>query len=141
MKKRFLESIKNPQDLKKMNLNELENFSIEIREFLVDQIPKTGGHLASNLGVVELTLAIHKVFNCPKDKIIFDVGHQGYVHKIITGRFKDFGTLRKHEGLSGFLDIEESKYDSFGGSHAVHLFQQLMAFLNLKKRKKIKTML
>ena len=138
MKKRFLESIKNPQDLKKMNLNELEDFSIEIRDFLVDQIPKTGGHLASNLGVVELTLAIHKVFNCPKDKIIFDVGHQGYVHKIITGRFKDFGTLRKHEGLSGFLDIEESKYDSFGGSHAGTSLSAAYGFLESQKKKKNK---
>ena len=118
MKKRFLESIKNPQDLKKMNLHELEDFSIEIRDFLVDQIPKTGGHLASNLGVVELTLAIHKVFNCPKDKIIFDVGHQSYVHKILTGRNSHFPTVRQTNGLSGFTHPRESIHDLFYSGHA-----------------------
>ncbi len=136
MKKSFLESIKKPEDLKKMNLHELKELSREMRNFLIDQIPKTGGHLASNLGVVELTLAIHKVFNCPKDKIIFDVGHQGYIHKMVTGRFKGFKTLRKHKGLSGFLDIEESKYDSFGGSHAGTSLSASYGFLEAQKNKK-----
>ena len=135
MKKEILESIKTPEDLKKMNLHELKEFSSEIREFLINQIPRTGGHLASNLGVVEITLAIHKIFNCPKDKIIFDVGHQGYIHKMITGRFKNFETLRKYEGLSGFLDIEESKYDSFGGSHAGTSLSASYGFLEAQKKK------
>ena len=107
-----------PQDLKKMSDGELELLSYAIREFLIDRVSKTGGHLASNLGVVELTIALHKVFDCPKDKIIWDVGHQAYVHKILTGRASEFDTLRQFEGLSGFPKFEESPCDAFNTGHS-----------------------
>ena len=103
-----MRDIKNPDFLKKLNSKELEKLSYEIREFLIDNISKTGGHLSSNLGIVDLTIAIHKVFDSPKDKIIFDVGHQSYTHKILTGRAKDFNNLRQLNGLSGFQKREES---------------------------------
>ena len=91
-----------PQDLKNMSYDEMELLTYEIRDFLVEEISKTGGHLSSNLGIVELTVALHKVFDTPKDKIIWDVGHQSYVHKILTGRAERFGTLRQMGGMSGF---------------------------------------
>ena len=110
--------IKNPDFLKDMEKKELEELSSDIREFLVEKISKTGGHLYSNLEIVELTIALHKVFDSPKDKFIFDVGHQGYVHKILTGRAKDFDNLRQFEGLSGFLKREESEHDIYEAGHS-----------------------
>lgn len=107
-----------PEDLKKMSDRELELLTYSIREFLIEKVSKTGGHLASNLGVVELTIALHKIFDCPKDKIIWDVGHQSYVHKILTGRADQFDTLRKMGGLSGFPKTSESPYDSFNTGHS-----------------------
>lgn len=107
-----------PQDLKNMNNNELELLAIQIREFLVDNISLTGGHLASNLGSVELSIAIHKFFNTPIDKVVWDVGHQTYVHKILTGRAKFFPTLRQIDGLSGFPKKSESIYDVFDTGHS-----------------------
>lgn len=107
-----------PEDLKKMSLNELELLSYEIRDFLVDSVSKTGGHLASNLGIVELAIALHRTFNAPWDKLIWDVGHQSYVHKILTGRAADFKTLRKHGGMSGFPKRGESEYDVFDTGHS-----------------------
>lgn len=107
-----------PEDLKEMSLKELELLSYSIRDFLIDNVSKTGGHLASNLGVVELTIALHKMFDTPKDKIIWDVGHQAYVHKILTGRAGDFATLRKFGGLSGFPKSNESPHDSFDTGHS-----------------------
>lgn len=91
-----------PDDLKSMSEKELELLSYEIRDFLIEKVANTGGHLASNLGVVELAIALHRVFNSPKDKIIWDVGHQAYVHKILTGRADRFDTLRTLDGISGF---------------------------------------
>lgn len=114
----LLNGVNSPQDIKKMNNKQLEELSKEIRKFLVKKISKTGGHLASNLGVVELTLALHKVFESPKDKIIWDVGHQAYVHKIITGRKEDFDTLRQYNGLSGFPKESESEHDIFDTGHS-----------------------
>ena len=110
-------------DLNNINLNnlndqELEVLASDIREFLVDNVSKTGGHLGSNLGVVELSIIMHQMFNSPEDKIIFDVGHQGYVHKILTGRAKDFNTLRQMDGLSGFLKREESEHDIWEAGHS-----------------------
>ena len=102
MNESLLKNIHTPQDLKKLNNKELNELCREIRRFLIDSVSKTGGHLASNLGVVELTVALHRVFNLPDDKIIWDVGHQSYVHKILTGRADRFDTLRKENGLSGF---------------------------------------
>ncbi len=114
----YLDKINSPEDLKKLNINEMEELSAEIRQFLIKSISKTGGHLASNLGVVELTLALHKVFDSPKDKLIWDVGHQSYIHKIITGRKDDFKTLRQLNGLSGFPKENESEHDIFDTGHS-----------------------
>jgi 1-deoxy-D-xylulose-5-phosphate synthase len=110
--------VNSPEDIKKMSINEMDILAKDIRKFLVRSISKTGGHLASNLGVVELTLALHKVFNSPTDKIIWDVGHQSYVHKIITGRKSDFDTLRQFNGLSGFPKENESNHDVFDTGHS-----------------------
>ncbi len=107
-----------PKDIKNMSIEELEILAKEIREFLVDSISKTGGHLSSNLGVVELTLAMFKVFDFDQDKIVWDVGHQSYVYKILTGRARDFKNLRQLKGLSGFPKVEESKYDFFDTGHS-----------------------
>lgn len=113
-----LDKVDNIDDLKKLNKDELPNLAEDIRHFLVDNVSKTGGHLAPNLGVVELTIALHYVFNSPNDKIIFDVGHQCYVHKILTGRKKDFPTLRKLNGMSGFPKTRESIHDIFNTGHS-----------------------
>jgi len=114
----LLNRIVSPKSLKRLSHASLEKLAEEIREFLVESIADTGGHLASNLGVVELTLALHKVFDSPKDKIVWDVGHQSYVHKIITGRKDRFHTLRMLDGLSGFPKIAESDHDAFGTGHS-----------------------
>ena len=102
-----------PRDLSEMSLADKELLSIQIREFLIDEVSNTGGHLASNLGAVEITVAIHSVFDPVKDKIIWDVGHQSYVHKILTGRGKYFNTLRQYKGLSGFPKVSESSSDVY----------------------------
>jgi len=114
----MLETIQSPQDLKKLSVRELESLAAEIRALLVETVMRQGGHLASNLGVVELTLALDYVFNPPEDKIVFDVGHQAYVHKILTGRRAAFAHLRERGGLSGFPRISESDYDAFPAGHA-----------------------
>lgn len=114
----ILDKIKTPEDLKKLGDKELEKLAEEIREFLVENVSKTGGHLASNLGVVELTIAIHKCFNLPEDKIVWDVGHQSYVHKILTGRREGFKQLRKFGGMSGFPKRTESSCDCFNTGHS-----------------------
>ncbi len=111
-------SINGPQDLKNLNVQELEKLAAEIRSFLVDKVSKSGGHLAANLGVVELTLALHAVFESPRDKIVFDVGHQCYVHKMLTGRAALFDTLRGLGGLSGFPKRKESPHDVFETGHS-----------------------
>lgn len=114
----ILERINSPQDLRSLSLPELERLADEIRKLIVETVSRTGGHLAPNLGVVELTLALHRVFNAPEDKIIWDVGHQCYVHKIVTGRRDRLPTLRQFEGLSGFPCRSESPYDAFGTGHS-----------------------
>lgn len=113
-----VEDIEGPEFLKDLSIKELNVLSSDIRKFLIDKVSKTGGHLSSNLGLVELSIAIHYMFESPIDKIIFDVGHQGYVHKILTGRAKDFDTLRQYKGLSGFLKLNESKHDCFEAGHS-----------------------
>ena len=113
-----LNNIKDPSFLKELDIRQLNQLSSNIREFLITNISKTGGHLSSNLGVVELTIALHYVFNSPKDKIFFDVGHQSYVHKILTGRANRFDTLRKYNGLSGFQKQAESKHDVWEAGHS-----------------------
>ncbi|HNR03461.1 MAG TPA: 1-deoxy-D-xylulose-5-phosphate synthase [Bacillota bacterium] len=114
----MLDSINSPADLKKLSYQELEVLSKELRDYVIKVVSENGGHLASNLGVVELTLALHRVFDTPGDKIVWDVGHQSYIHKIITGRRESFKTLRKINGISGFPKREESVYDSFETGHS-----------------------
>ncbi len=118
MEYQYLPTIHRPADLKELSLDELEILCSEIRETLIDTVSQTGGHLASNLGVVELTVALHRAFDCPKDKIIFDVGHQCYPHKLLTGRFERFSTLRTENGISGFMRPDESEYDPFVTGHS-----------------------
>ncbi|MBQ0038166.1 MAG: 1-deoxy-D-xylulose-5-phosphate synthase [Clostridiales bacterium] len=114
----ILEKINSPQDVKGLREDEVHQLCNELRQFLVEQVSKTGGHLASNLGTVELTVAIHRVFDTGKDRLVFDVGHQCYVHKALTGRRELFSTLRQFEGLSGFPKPYESQHDAFIGGHA-----------------------
>ncbi len=115
---KYLDKVNCPEDIKNMTNEELDILAKDIRKFLVKSVSKTGGHLASNLGVVELTLALHKVFESPKDKIVWDVGHQSYVHKILTGRKDSFDTLRQFKGLSGFPKEIESPHDIFDTGHS-----------------------
>lgn len=114
----LLEQINSPKDLKKLTLEEKETLSQEIRDLIIDVTSKNGGHVASNLGVVELTIALHSIFDTPKDKIVWDVGHQCYVHKILTGRREKFQNIRKLGGISGFPKICESEYDNFNTGHS-----------------------
>jgi 1-deoxy-D-xylulose-5-phosphate synthase len=114
----YLERIKSPSDLKLLNYEELKRLACEVREELIYRVSKNGGHLASNLGVVELSIAIHYVFNSPSDKIIWDVGHQSYTHKLLTGRYDRFSTLRRFKGISGFPRRQESEHDPFGTGHS-----------------------
>ncbi len=113
-----LSDIRSPRDIKDLDANGLSALAEEIRHTLVHTVSESGGHLASNLGIVELTLALHMVFDCPRDKIVFDVGHQSYVHKLLTGRYGEFSTLRTEGGLSGFPKRSESEYDAFNTGHA-----------------------
>lgn len=114
----ILDNVNSPKDIKKLSIPELEQLCSEIREFMVSSVSATGGHLASNLGVVELTVALHKVFNSPSDQIVFDVGHQCYTHKILTERKEKFNTLRQKDGISGFTRPIESKHDIFSSGHS-----------------------
>lgn len=116
--KDILNNITNPKDLKKLNYEDKKELAKEIRSYIIDVVSKNGGHLASNLGVVELTIALHSIFDAPKDKIIWDVGHQTYVHKILTGRKNQMKTLRKLDGISGFPKTTESEYDCFNTGHS-----------------------
>ncbi|WP_283936519.1 1-deoxy-D-xylulose-5-phosphate synthase N-terminal domain-containing protein, partial [Streptomyces alboniger] len=113
----LLTRITGPRDLDRLSPEELNQLAGEIRGFLVEAVSKTGGHLGPNLGVVELTIALHRVFESPKDKVLFDTGHQSYVHKLLTGR-QDFGKLRSKGGLSGYPSRAESDHDVIENSHA-----------------------
>ena len=113
-----IKEIKDPSFIKKLNIKELEALAFDIREFIIKNVAATGGHLASNLGVVELTIALHYVFDSPTDKFIFDVGHQSYVHKILTGRANEFHTLRKLNGISGYISKDESVHDIWESGHS-----------------------
>ena len=113
-----LSDIRTPNDIKQLDFDQLQSLADEIREFLIESLKKTGGHLGSNLGTIELTLAMHYVFDTPDDSIIWDVGHQAYTHKILTGRKDRMSTLRQKNGLSGFTKISESKHDAFGAGHS-----------------------
>ena len=114
----LLESIAGPDDLKRLDSEQVALLAGEIRDFLVDRVSRTGGHLGPNLGVVELTLAIHRVFSSPHDVILWDTGHQSYVHKMLTGRLQGFDQLRQEDGLSGYPSRRESAHDVIENSHA-----------------------
>src|SRR6476659_4435143 len=115
---RLLDSIDTPADLRKLNREQLPQLAQEIRDMVIDTVSRVGGHFGGNLGIVELTLALHYVFNTPRDQIVFDTGHQSYPHKLITGRRETFHTIRQHNGISGFCKREESEYDVFNAGHA-----------------------
>ncbi len=115
---RLFDLINSPEDLRKYDLTQLKQIASEIRDFLIDSVSKTGGHLGPGLGTVELTIALHYAFNTPEDRIIWDVGHQAYPHKLLTGRKDRFHTLRQYQGISGFLKRKESEFDVFGAGHA-----------------------
>src|SRR5256712_2934338 len=113
-----LERIQQPRDLRLLHRDELLHLCAEIRDFTVESVQKTGGHISSSLGTVELTVALHRVFDSPRDKLVWDTGHQAYVHKMLTGRRDRFDTLRQFGGISGFLARAESEHDQFGAGHA-----------------------
>ncbi len=124
----YLNNVRSPEDLKALPEEAIEVLAEEIRHALVERVAENGGHLASNLGVVEMTLALHRVFNSPKDHIIFDVGHQSYVHKMLTGRYEKMDTLRTAGGISGFTKRSESEHDAFGAGHSSTSLSAALAF-------------
>ncbi len=130
-----VKSIESPEDLKKLPKDRLPLLAEELREIIIGQVSCDGGHLASNLGVVELTIALHYVFNAPVDKFIWDVGHQSYTHKLLTGRYRRFSTLRKYKGLSGFPKIDESPYDAFGTGHSSTSISAAVGIIEARDRK------
>ena len=115
---KYLDNVNFPSDIKNLSLSELKELAAEVRQEMIDAVSETGGHLGAGLGVVELTVALHYVFNTPNDKLIWDVGHQTYPHKILTGRKDKIRSLRKGGGLSGFTKRSESEYDPFGAAHS-----------------------
>ena len=114
----MLENINSPDDIKKLSQKEIKQLAQEMRTEIINVVGTNGGHLASNLGVVELTIALHRVFSSPNDAIIWDVSHQCYPHKLLTGRYKDFSSLRKKDGISGFTNTKESPHDFFINGHS-----------------------
>ncbi len=125
--------IKDPKFLKDLSIKELEELAQEIRTYIIETVSKTGGHLASSLGTVELVIALHYIFDLPYDRLLFDIGHQAYTHKIITGRAKEFASLRKKNGISGFLSYDESKYDVFEAGHSSTSLSAVAGFLKTKE--------
>ena len=133
----LLDKINSPKDLKKLSHSELVTLCDEMRDFIIESVSKTGGHLSSNLGVIELTVALHYVFDCPQDKFIWDVGHQTYPHKILTGRKKKMGSLRALDGISGFPKISESAYDIFGTGHSSTSISAALGMAEALKKKNL----
>ncbi|MEY3792110.1 MAG: 1-deoxyxylulose-5-phosphate synthase, thiamine-requiring, FAD-requiring [Pseudomonadota bacterium] len=133
----LLDKINSPKDLKKLSRNELASLCNELRTFIIESVSKTGGHLSSNLGVIELTVALHYVFDCPQDKFIWDVGHQTYPHKILTGRKKKMSSLRAMSGISGFPKIAESNYDIFGTGHSSTSISAALGMAEALKKKNL----
>ena len=133
----LLDKINSPKDLKKLSRSELVTLCDEMRDFIIESVSKTGGHLSSNLGVIELTVALHYVFDCPQDKFIWDVGHQTYPHKILTGRKKKMGSLRALNGISGFPKISESDYDIFGTGHSSTSISAALGMAEALKKKNL----
>jgi 1-deoxy-D-xylulose-5-phosphate synthase len=135
----IIENIKSPKDLKKLSRDELKNLCGEIRQFIIESVSQTGGHLSSNLGVIELTVALHFVFDAPNDKLVWDVGHQTYAHKIITGRKNQMRTLRQKNGISGFPRRSESIYDEFGTGHSSTSISAALGMAESLKKNKSKS--
>ena len=135
MQHKILSNLDSPEDIRGFSHDELLNLCKEIRSYTIDTITEIGGHLAPTLGVVELSVALHYVFNTPKDKLVWDVGHQGYAHKLLTGRFKDFKTIRKFNGLSGFLKRSESEYDEIGAGHASTSISAALGIAEARRQK------
>src|SRR5215471_2488267 len=133
----LLEAIHSPADLKVLNQQQLTKLAEEVRAFLVEQTSQTGGHLSPNLGVVELTFALHRVFNSPSDAIVWDTGHQAYVHKLVTGRASQFATLRQANGLSGYPSRKESEHDLVENSHASTSLSYALGIAEARLRKRI----
>ena len=123
----FISRMNLPDELKEMTKEQLYNLASKIRHYLIRTVADNGGHLAANLGVVELTIALHSTFNSPRDRIIWDVGHQSYTHKLLTGRWDRFPSLRRHGGLSGFPKPSESEHDPFGTGHSSTPFRRFGA--------------
>ena len=132
---RLLGRVNSPEDVKALDKKDIELLCGELRDRIVDVTEKNGGHLASNLGAVELTVALHRVFDCPRDHVIFDVGHQSYAHKLLTGRYESFDTLRRSGGLSGFTNREESEYDCFGAGHSSTSLSAALGFARADRLK------
>ena len=129
----LLSEIKSPKDIKNLSYKELSDLSTEIRKTIIDVVGKNGGHLSSNLGVVELTIALHRVFESPKDAIIWDVSHQCYTHKILTGRYDKLSTIRKKDGISGFTKHQESPHDFFDVGHSSTSISSALGLLTSRK--------
>ena len=129
----ILDNVNSSSDVKRLTHTETEKLCDEIRHFLIDKVEQNGGHLASNLGAVELTVALHRVFDTPNDHIIFDVGHQSYVHKLLTGRRSMFDSLRRPGGLSGFTTRRESEHDPFGAGHSSTSISAALGFAESDK--------
>ena len=138
MKQNILQNINSPEDLRRLSISDLDKLAADIREEIVKTVSRTGGHLAPSLGVVELTLALHYVFNTPSDKLIWDVGHQTYAHKLITGRRDRFNTLRQYKGLSGFPKRQESPFDAFDTGHSSTSISAGLGIASAKHLKKCK---
>ena len=129
----ILDSVNSIEDLKKLPEGQLDTLAQEIRSFMVENVARTGGHLASSLGAVDIIIAMHRVFDSPTDRIVFDVGHQAYAHKILTGRKDAFGTLRQQDGLSGFPKREESEHDAFNTGHASTAISAALGYARAKQ--------
>ena len=136
MQLKYLPKIKRPEDIRSFNESELLELCDELRKYTIDTITQIGGHLAPTLGVVELSVALHYVFKTPEDKLVWDVGHQGYAHKLLTGRFDKFTTIRKFKGLSGFLKRSESEYDTIGAGHASTSISAALGLAEARRQKK-----
>jgi len=130
----LLDRISEPSDLKGLSISELHRLAKEIRQYIIETVQRNGGHLASNLGVVELTIALHRVFDSPVDAIVWDVGHQCYPHKILTGRSERFGTLRRQDGISGFPKRQESEHDIFDTGHSSTAISSSLGLLQARIR-------
>ena len=136
MQLKYLPNINSPEDIRDYSKDQLHELCNELRDYIIETITEIGGHLAPTLGVIELSVALHYIYNTPKDKLIWDVGHQGYAHKLLTGRFNEFPTIRKFKGLSGFLKRSESDFDVIGAGHASTSISAALGVAEARHQKK-----